>query len=147
MIALALVLLQAAATPVQGQRFSILVDPCASANDDQGRDVIVCGRPDAISPRLPMRDLRGPPDHPVPSNPDMKGEVALNGPAANYAQECGLYGEGCPIGGGGYIVPKLVDGAVGLVKNAFARKPDKRGRVAIDLDAAAPPIAAGAIRP
>ena len=63
--------------PTPPQSMSILVDPCASATDDNGRDVVVCGRPDAISPRLPLRNDRGPPDHPVPSNPDGTGIGAL----------------------------------------------------------------------
>lgn len=138
MILLAL-LLQATA-PAAPAKFSILVDPCASAQDDKGKDIVVCGNPNAISPRLPMRDLRGPPDHAVPSNPDMKASVALNGPSARG--ECGLYGEACPVGGGGYLVPKLVNGAVDVVKGAFAKKPDKRGRVAIPLDDPAPVPAA-----
>ena len=142
MIALAL-LLQAAPAPAAAaaaasQRFSILVDPCASASDQQGRDVIVCGHPDAITPRLPLRDYRGPPDHAVPSNPDMKGDVALNGPSA--ARECGAYGEGCPVGFGGYIIPAAINGIAGAVKSAFAKKPDRRGRVAIDFDAPPPPV-------
>lgn len=119
------------------ERFSILVDPCASATDDKGTDVIVCGRPDAITPRLPLRDFRGVPDRPMPSNPDMLASVALNGkPVGN---ECGAYGEDCPVGFGGYVLPKAVDGAIGLVKSALAKKPDKRGRVPILLDDPIPP--------
>ena len=145
MIVLLLIALQAtvpATLPTTPQRFSILVDPCASAHDDKGKDVVVCGRPDAISPRIPLRDYRGVPDRPVPSNPDMTGIAALNGPGVG--RECGAYGEDCPVGGGGYALPVLINGAVGLVKDAFAKKPDKRGRVAIDLDAPPP---AGTIKP
>ena len=121
------------------ERFSILVDPCASSNDDKGTDIIVCGRPEAITPRLPLRDFRGVPDRPVPSNPDMLASVALNGKAVG--NECGAYGEDCPVGLGGYVLPKMVEGAVGLVKSALAKKPDKRGRVPIPLDDPAPPRA------
>jgi hypothetical protein len=128
----AALLLLAQAAPATPERFSILVDPCASASDDKGTDIIVCGRPEKISPRLPLRDFRGVPDRPMPSNPDMLASVALNGkPVGN---ECGAYGEDCPIGLGGYLLPKVVDGAVGLVKSALAKKPDKRGRVPILLD-------------
>ena len=129
MILILLALLQAAPVP---ERFSILVDPCASASDDKGTDIIVCGRPDKITPRLPLRDFRGVPDRPVPSNPDMLASVALNG--KDIGNECGAYGEDCPVGLGGYLLPKVVTGAVGAVKSAFARKPDKRGRVPIILD-------------
>ncbi len=124
----ALLLAQAAAnTP---QRFSVLVDPCASASNDGG-DVVVCGRPDKLAPRLPLPQFRGPPDHPTPSNPYLRPSVALNG--ATIGNECGAYGEGCPVGGGGYAIPKLLGGAAGLIKGALAKRPDKRGRVAIDL--------------
>ena len=131
MIVALLFLAQAPPNASPPQQFSILVDPCASANDDQGKDIVVCGRNDAISPRLPMRDLRGVPDHAVPSNPDMKASVALDGPSGRG--ECGAYGEACPVGGGGYVLPALVGGAVEGVKRAFAKHPDKRGRVPIDL--------------
>ena len=137
-----LALLLLAASPQAGsapapadppQRFSILVDPCAAtAHDRSGNDVVVCGHPDAISPRLPLPQFRGPPDHPVPSNPDMSAAVALNGPG--IGNECGGYGEGCPVGLGGYAVPALVNGAVSAVKGALAKRPDKAGRIAIPLD-------------
>ncbi|MEG3163272.1 hypothetical protein U1701_01560 [Sphingomonas sp. PB2P19] len=135
-IAIALLLL-AQAAPAAPERFSILVDPCASASDDKGTDIIVCGRPEKITPRLPLRDFRGVPDRPVPSNPDMLASVALDGKAAG--NECGAYGEDCPVGLGGYALPVIVNGAVGLVKSALAKKPDKRGRVPILLDDPAPP--------
>lgn len=131
MILLLLALQAAAPAAAAPERFSILVDPCASAHDDQGKDVVVCGRPDAVSPRLPLPDFRGPPDHAVPSNPDMTAVVALNGPG--IGNECGAYGENCPVGGGGYVIPKLLGGAVDLAKSAFAKKPDKRGRVPIPM--------------
>ena len=130
----ALLLLQAAATAAP-TRFSVLVDPCANASNDGG-DVVVCGRPDKLAPRLPLPQFRGPPDHPAPSNPYLRPDVALNGPGVG--NECGAYGENCAPAGGGYIVPKLLTGAAGLVKGALAKHPDKRGRVAIDLDAQVP---------
>lgn len=119
-------LLQAAApaapAPAAPQRFSILTDPCASASNDGG-DVVVCGHADALAPRLPMPRFRGPPDHPVPSNPDMKASVALDGPGAGNV--CGAYGEDCPIAGGGssYIGPlDVAAAAVKGVKGAFAKR-------------------------
>lgn len=136
MIVALVFLAQASPKAPPPERFSILVDPCTSANDDQGKDIVVCGRSDAISPRLPMRDLRGVPDHAVPSNPDMKASVALDGPSGRG--ECGAYGEACPVGGGGYVLPALVGGAVDGVKRALAKRPDKRGRVPIDLGDAPP---------
>ena len=136
-----LLLLQAAAGAAP-ERFSVLVDPCANASNDGG-DVVVCGRPDTLAPRLPLPQYRGPPDHPAASNPYLRPEVALDGPGVGA--ECGAYGEGCPIGGGGYVIPKLLTGAAGLVKGALAEHPDKRGRVAIDLDA--PVSTAGRVLP
>ncbi len=127
----ALLLAQAAATATP-ERFSVLVDPCANASNDGG-DVVVCGHPDKLAPRLPLPQFRGPPDYPTASNPYLRPDVALNGPGVGA--ECGAYGEGCPVGGGGYAIPKLLNGAAGLVKSALAKHPDKRGRVAIDLDA------------
>jgi hypothetical protein len=130
--------------PLPPQHLSILVDPCASASDDAGRDVVVCGRPDAISPRLPLRDDRGPPDHPVPSNPDGTGIGAL----AATAEPCALHG--CFTGFGPPLVAEAVNGLTkGLkdLKDARARHRDGARRVAIDLDGPPPPIPAGAIRP
>lgn len=132
-------LLQAAtgATPASAaspQRFSILTDPCANASNDGG-DVVVCGRPDTLAPRLPMPRLRGAPDHPVPSNPDMKASVALDGPGVGNV--CGAYGEDCPIAGGGdhYIGPlDLASAAVKGVKSAFAKRRYKDKGEPIPLD-------------
>ena len=60
-LALLLLLAQAATaaagppqpTAAPSGRFSILTDPCANASNDGG-DVVVCGKPDALAPRLPM---------------------------------------------------------------------------------------------
>ncbi|WP_242096313.1 MULTISPECIES: hypothetical protein [unclassified Sphingomonas] len=139
-----LILAQTAPAAAAPERFSILVDPCASANDDKGKDIVVCGRTDAITPRLPLRDFRGPPDHAVPSNPDLKASVALDGPSARG--ECGAYGEACPVAMGGYVLPAIIGGAVDGVKRAFAKHPDKTGRVPIDLGDP-PPIPANALQP
>lgn len=116
-----------APTPVP-QRFSILVDPCAAASRD-GNDVVVCGAPATSTPRLPMRDERGPPDRAVPSNPDLSAARALS----LSATPCAASQWGCPSSFGPPIVP-IAKAAVGLVKSALAKKPDKTGRVPIDLD-------------
>ena len=149
MIAALLLLLQAAAAPASPppagrERIDILAAPCANASNDGG-DVVVCGKPDALAPRLPLARFRGPPDHAVPSNPDMSAAVALNGPGVGT--ECGAYGEGCPVGGGGYAIPALLNGATGLVKRAFAKHPDKAGRVAIPLTDDPPVDAARRVLP
>lgn len=120
----------AAAPSPAGEKIDILTSPCANASNDGG-DVVVCGRSETLAPRLPLARFRGVPDHAVPSNPDMSARVALDGPGVGT--ECGAYGEGCPIGGGGYAVPAMLNGAAGLVKRAFAKHPDKSGRVAIPL--------------
>lgn len=135
----ALVLTLAQVAPATApQRFSILADPCASATSDAGKDVVVCGRPDGVAPRLPNRDDRGPPDHAVPSNPELRATQAMN----LEATPCGATQRGCTVGFGPPLVP-TVKAAAGLVKSAFARRPDKRGRVPIDLgDPPAPPASA-----
>lgn len=148
----ALLLLQAATAPAAapapaapaGERFSILTDPCASASNDGG-DIVVCGRAENLAPRLPLPRYRGVPDHAVPSNPDLSARTALDGPG--IGTECGAYGEGCPVGGGGYAIPALLGGAAGLVKKAFAHHPDKTGRVAIPLEDDAPVDVAAKIHP
>ena len=113
------------ATP---ERFSILVDPCAAASKD-GNDVIVCGGPAANSPRLPLPDERGPPDRGVASNPELSAVRALQ----LEGTPCAASQWGCQVGFGPPIVP-IAKAAVGLIKSALAKKPDKRGRVPIDLD-------------
>ena len=130
MIALLLMAVQAA--PSVPQRFSILVDPCASSASD-GKEVVVCGHPDAISPRLPLRDDRGPPDHPVPVNPEMTGVGAL----AAMATPCAAHIGGCQVGFGQPIVAKALELAgYGLkdLKESRRRHRDGARRVAIDLD-------------
>ena len=152
MIVLAFVLAQAApatakpARPTPPQHVSILVDPCASASDNDGRDVVVCGRPEAISPRLPMRDDRGPPDHPVPGNPYATGTGAL----AMTATPCAASMRGCDVGFGGPLVAEALNGLGKGIKDlgdARRRHRDSDRRVAIDLDGPPPPIPADAIKP
>ena len=127
--------------PDAPDRFSILVDaspPCPpvhAAREDKG-DIVVCARSNQQQ-RLPLPDERGPPDGPAPSNPYMRPDVAMNA-----GQNCDF---GCQVGFGPPLAP-IIKGAVGLAKQAFAKKPDKTGRVAIDLSEA-PVSTAGRILP
>ena len=148
MIGLALLLLPAAtpaAAPPAPKQWSILQDACAAASDEQGKDIVVCGHPDNIAPRLPLPQFRGPPDHPVASNPDLSAAVALDGPSGRG--ECGGYGENCPVAGGGYVVPKLVAGALDLAQNGFKKRHYKDKGVPIPLDDPAPADTAGRLSP
>ena len=127
-------LLQASATtaapaaPPVPERFSILVDPCATQTKD-GNEVVVCGKSATTTPRLPMRDDRGPSDHAVASNPNLSAVRALELSDTPCAARQG----GCQVGFGPPIAP-IAKAAVGLIKSALAKKPDKRGRVPIVLD-------------
>ncbi len=127
-------LLQASATtaapaaPPVPERFSILVDPCATQTRD-GDEVVVCGKSATTTPRLPMRDDRGPPDHAVASNPNLTAVRALELSDTPCAARQG----GCQVGFGPPIAP-IAKAAVGLIKSALAKKPDKHGRVPIDLN-------------
>ena len=132
-----------AAPPVNAapERFSILVDPsppCPQARDEKG-DIIVCAVNNQQQ-RLPLPDDTGPPDGPAPSNPYKTGAGAL----AAEGTPCAI-SHSCIVGFGPPIVP-MVKGAVDLAKKAFAKKPDKTGRVAIDLSDA-PPATAGKVLP
>ena len=126
------VLLQVAAAaqvaPPVPERFSILVDPCATQTQD-GNEIVVCGKPATTNPRLPMRDDRGPPDRAVALNPDLSAARALQ----LEGTPCAASQWGCQVGFGPPIAP-IAKAAVGLIKSALAKKPDKRGRVPIDLD-------------
>lgn len=139
------------------ERWSVLADPCTGrvARPDE---VVVCGQRDgATSFRLPLPDERGPPDRPMPGNPDISGAGAL----AVASAPCATRSEGCTAGvdvlGGGTalirLAGKLIDpdsccerpgegtnpimlvGDLGsAVGRAFRKKPDKSNRVAIPLD-------------
>jgi hypothetical protein len=142
------------------QSWSILNDPCASARTRD--EIVVCGKGAETVPRLPLPEERGPPDRPMPSNPDVTGIGALNASVA----PCATRSEGCTtginiLGGGTFLVRgigklidpnscceepgeatnpiKLVGDAIGGVGRAFRKKPDKSGRVAIDIDNLPPP--------
>ena len=96
-------LLQAASAPVAPpvpERFSILVDPCATQTKD-GNEIVVCGGPAANSPRLPLPDERGPPDHAVASNPNLSAVRALDLSDTPCAARQG----GCQVGFGPPIAP------------------------------------------
>lgn len=143
------------------QRWSILADPCPSA---QGQDeILVCGTAMADAQRLPLPAERGPPDGPIPSNPDLSGTGALavaGAPCATRSEGCGT---GLDIFGGATFlvraVGKIVDGdscceepgeatnPAGLINDigsavgrTFRKKPDKSNRVPIPLDDPAPPV-------
>jgi len=127
-------LLQASATtvapaaPPVPERFSILVDPCATQTRN-GNEVVVCGKSATTTPRLPMRDDHGPSDHAVASNPNLSAVRALELSDTPCAARQG----GCQVGFGPPIAP-IAKAAVGLIKSALAKKPDKRDRMPIDLD-------------
>ncbi|MEG8025583.1 hypothetical protein QP162_16500 [Sphingomonas aurantiaca] len=108
--------------PPVPERFSILVDPCATQTQD-GNEVVVCGTSATTTPRLPMRDDRGPPDHPVASNPELSAVRALqleNTP-------CAATQWGCQVGFGPPIAP-IAKAAVGLIKSALAKSRTKGPR-------------------
>jgi len=142
--------LQAAATPAAAppqtpatntpERFSILIpvanEPCVRHVD--GKDIVVCGDP------LPSQTLPYPeeitPDGPTPSNPYNSGAGAL----AAQSTPCSI-SRSCVVGFGPPLAP-IIKGAADLAKKAFAKKPDKTGRVAIPLDDA-PPSTDGKLLP
>ena len=144
------------------QRWSILADPCASARTPD--EIVVCGQGAQPAPRLPLPEERGPPDRPMPSNPDVSGIGALNATVA----PCVTRSEGCTtginlLGGGTFLVRgigklinpdscceepgeatnpvALINDIGGVFKRSFRKKPDKSRRVAIPLDDLPPPVA------
>lgn len=145
----------AAAPPPPPQRIDLLAKPCP---DSTSSEVVVCGQ--APTTRLPLPEERGPPDHPVPGNPDVSGTGAL----AMARTPCAATQWGCQVGtdifGIGTAVGRLIGKAIDpdsccdepgqatslpmLLRDAaaaFRKKPDKSNRVAIDLDAPPPPTA------
>ncbi|MDP1028294.1 hypothetical protein Q5H91_13800 [Sphingomonas sp. KR1UV-12] len=163
MIAALLLAVQAAATPLPSagqppQRIYLTNCP-----QPVGDEIVVCGAPE--TQRLPLPDDSGPPDRPMPSNPEVTGIGAL----AAADPVCAARQGGCQVGvdlfGMGTaavrLVGKLIDpdsccdtpgeatnvGAlIGDVAKAFRKKPDKTGRIAIALDAP-PPSTAGRLSP
>lgn len=141
-----LALLQVAATPAPVTRatsaapaasFSILADPCArTSGKTVGNDVVVCGA-SANTQRLPLPDERGPPDHPVPSNPELSTTAAL----AAEGTPCAAQQKGCTVGIGGPVVMAAIKGLATAVSDGIAdakvrkaRKADTGKRVPIPLD-------------
>lgn len=127
----------------------IILSNCPEGVDGE---IVVCAAPD--KPRLPLPDERGPPDGPRRPTGDPRAALDAGDPGA-----CAL--RGCQVGvdilGAGTaairLVGKLIDpdsccerpgestspgmligDAVGGLKRAFGRKPDKSGRLAISLD-------------
>lgn len=144
------------------QSWSILNDPCTSGPPRKADEIVVCGQGAQAEPRLPLPGERGPPDRPMPSNPDVTGIGALNAsvaPCATRSEGCttgiNIFGMGTALirGVGKLVDPnscceepgeatnpiKLVGDAVNGVGRAFRKKPDKTGRVAIRLDDLPPP--------
>ena len=94
---------------------------------NQEGDVVVCG--DALpSQRLPLPG-EAMSDGPAPSNRELTGRGAL----AADGTPCAVRQGGCQTSFGPPIIP-MVAGAVGLVKDALRKHPDKSNRVAIPLD-------------
>lgn len=134
---LALLLLQTAppaAAAAPPERFSILVptasQPCPPRAERRGEeegDVVVCATD------MPAQTLPYPDEYvgsrPRPSNPELTGAGAL----AASATPCAATQWGCQVGFGQPLVAAAVKGLVGLVKDATAKKPDRRGRVPIDI--------------
>lgn len=116
-------------------RISILVDPSPACTPppEGTKDVVVCA-PTNQQQRLPLRDDRGPPEGPVPVNPNLSGSGAL----AAEGTPCAAHQGGCQVGFGPPIVP-IVAALVGAVKSGLAKHPDKKGRVAIPLEDTPPP--------
>ncbi|MBN8808165.1 MAG: hypothetical protein J0I47_08005 [Sphingomonas sp.] len=138
MILFALLLQSATtATPPVPEKFSILVpvtdEPCTRrpGKDANGQDVIVCGNP------LPSQTVPNAadivPDGPTPSNRFQTGSGAL----AAQGTPCPI-SRSCIVGFGPPVMP-ILKGAADLAKRAFAKKPDKTGRVPIDLSDDNPP--------
>lgn len=150
------------------QRWSVLADPCASAQT--GPDaIVVCGKGVDV-PRLPLPAERGPPDRPMPGNPDGSGAGALaltSAPCATRMAGCttgiDLFGAAttavrlvgkavdpgscCEEPGESTNFFKLVGDAGKGVGRAFRKKPDKSKRVPIILDDPAPAPAPATVSP
>lgn len=111
------------------ERFSVLapVPPaeCVERTNKAG-DVVVCGATPELSQRLPLPDERTP-DGPTASNPHLTGRRAL----IVASSPCATLQGGCQVGIG--PPPALIGALLDVVKDATRRKPDKRGRVPIDL--------------
>jgi len=134
-LALLLVLGQTQPTPTPAtssaptqQSWSILTPPDCPEAKPGDKTIIVCAPNPQTAARLPLPEERGPPDHPIPSNPNLTGIGALS----VEGTPCAAMQRGCQVGFGPPIAP-IVAGAIALAKTAFAKKPDKTGRIPIDL--------------
>ncbi len=151
-----------AVAPDGTQRWSILVDPCASVRGNPtSNDIVVCGSAAAQSPRLPLPDERGAPDRPMPSNPYLSGSGALaatSAPCATLSQGCttgiDLFssttalirligkvvspGSCCEEPGEATNPAGLIGDVVSGIGGLFRHKPDKSNRIPIPLDDPAP---------
>lgn len=128
MIGLALLIqaATAAATPAPGsERWSILAPQPCPTRDDRS-DIVVCGNGRSAQ-RLPLPDEVDPPAG-RGANPDRSTTKVF----ALQAPPCAARLEGCTVGVAPPIVP-IVTALVKVTRSAVATKPDKRGRVAIDL--------------
>lgn len=141
------------------QRWSLMPDPCASERIEG--ELLVCGETAAAeaAPRLPLPGERGPPDRPMPGNPDVSGTGAL----AVSIPPCATRSQGCTTGldlfGGATFLVRAVGKVIdkdscceepgeatnfgGLLRDigkALRKKPkvDKSNRVPIPLDDPAP---------
>lgn len=139
-----LVIAMQAAVPAAGpgsaaipERFSILTpQPCAPQDDKapggttrgERADIVVCADGKS-SQSLPLPDEAGPPVG-RGSNRELSAAKVL----ALEGTPCAARQGGCTVGFGPPIMP-VVGALAKAAKSAFARKPDKRGRVPIDLDA------------
>lgn len=127
-----LLLLQAApvtASEPGPQRWSILTPaPEPECPKSASGEIVVCDGT-ATSQHLPLPDLAEPGATPHGVNPLVTGTGAL----AADGTPCAATQKGCTIGVGPPILP-LAKAALGVVKSAFAKKPDKTGRIPIKLD-------------
>ena len=139
--------LQAAAVPAAGpgsqdvpKRFSILMpQPCASRDDPpqdekaqaESADIVVCADGKS-SQSLPLPEEAGPPPG-RGANRELSAAKVL----ALEGTPCAARQGGCTVGFGPPIMP-VIGALAKAAKAAFARKPDKSNRVAIDLSEPTP---------
>lgn len=138
-----LILLAVAGQEPVPERFSILAPVAAqkcpprthdgAAGDRKDGDVVVCAT-DLPDQTIPLPDEYVSPN-PRPSNPQLTGTGAL----AAEVTPCAATQSGCQVGFGQPIVAAAVNGLVELVKEVTGRKPDRRGRVPIDISEPAKP--------
>jgi hypothetical protein len=132
-----LLLLQAApATEAPPQRFSILL-PCPpgerGARTDERGEVVVCGDGGTeAEQKVPVPETYNY-KTPRPSNPALTGVGALNAEGT----PCAASQWGCQVGFGPPIAP-IIGAVANAIGDAFRRKPDRTGRVAIPLDDTTP---------